>query len=122
MKSTLSLLLILTLTAPSSWGAEPQQAESTGAAKEAAMPEAKWESLRPQMRRDAEGLAMQRRTGTHRSVHLGGRYLHMSAAVRGADGQTRKQCFTSYDAMDKALRGQAPAKQEKEESDAPVEE
>ena len=81
----------------------------------------KWEVLKEQMRRDSEGLRPEQRSGAHRSVNLGGRYLHMSAAVRDSEGRLRKQCFTSYEALDNALKGKAAVSQKEASSDEAVE-
>lgn len=117
LRLTLCLVLITFSTAPLALNAANEQAGET---EPVAPP--KWAVLKEAMRRDATGLEMVTKPGGHRSVHLKGRYLHMSAAIRDATGKLRQECFTSYDAMDNALRGRAPAKDSETEQKEHVEE
>lgn len=70
----------------------------------------KWGVLKEKMRRDGDGLRITRRANGHQSIDLDGRFTHMSALVRDADGKLRRQCFTSFEGLDRALRGNSPVK------------
>jgi hypothetical protein len=52
-------------------------------------------NLTARMSRETAGLEVITHADGRRSVDLGGRFLHMSAAVTGADGKTEVRCFSS---------------------------
>jgi hypothetical protein len=72
----------------------------------------KWGTLKEKMRQDGEGLTEIKRPDGSRSIDLNGRFTHMSALVRDENGKLRPQCFSNFDAMDKALSGKSRVKQE----------
>lgn len=53
----------------------------------------------------SDGLQIITHPDGRRSVHLGGRFAHTSAMVRGPDGKMVIQCFSDPDAMAAALTG-----------------
>jgi hypothetical protein len=68
--------------------------------------------LKEKMRRDGEGLRLIRRADGHQSIDLEGRFTHMSAMVRDENGKWRRQCFETFEALDKAMRGKSPVRNE----------
>ena len=76
----------------------------------------KWAVLEQRMRTDSEGLGVVTHPDGHQSIHLNGRFLHMSAGFRDESGVLRIQCFTNYPAMNEAITGVPQPKQT--ESDA----
>lgn len=56
-------------------------------------------NLAARMSRDTEGLQVVTHADGRRSVNLGGRFMHMSAAVTGVDGITVVRCFSDYQEM-----------------------
>jgi len=56
-------------------------------------------NLAGRMSRDADGLEVVTHADGRRSVNLGGRFMHMSAAVTGVDGNTQVRCFSNYEEM-----------------------
>jgi hypothetical protein len=56
-------------------------------------------NLAARMSRDTEGLQVVTHADGRRSVNLGGRFMHMSAAVTGVDGKTEVRCFSDYQEM-----------------------
>lgn len=63
--------------------------------------------LREGMRRDSQGLTLEEHADGRRSVHLQGRFQHMSVAFRGEGDQLIKRCYHTYDAMMQAGEGDA---------------
>ncbi|NNM28948.1 MAG: hypothetical protein HKO57_05465 [Akkermansiaceae bacterium] len=62
--------------------------------------------LEAKMARDFANLEVREHPGGRRSVHLGGRFLHMSAVVTGPDGESHIRCFSSHEALRRALNPQ----------------
>ena len=62
--------------------------------------------LEEQMRTDMEGLEAEVHRDGRRCIHLKGRFLHMSAAVRDSSGRMRVRCFSNHAAMERAMRGE----------------
>ena len=66
-------------------------------------------NLASRMSRESEDLQVVTHPDGRRSVNLGGRFLHMSAAVTGADGKTEVRCFSNDEEMSATLAAkQAP--------------
>jgi hypothetical protein len=55
--------------------------------------------LAPRMSRDTSGLKVITHADGRQSVNLGGRFMHMSAVVTGADGKTQVRCFSGHQEM-----------------------
>ena len=55
--------------------------------------------LAPRMSRDTSGLKVITHADGRQSVSLGGRFMHMSAVVTGADGKTQVRCFSGHQEM-----------------------
>lgn len=66
-------------------------------------------SLKQIMRRDSDGLIVKSHPEGHESLHLNGRFTHVSAAVLDENEEIQIQCFTEYEALKGALEGTAPA-------------
>ncbi|MFQ3224219.1 MAG: hypothetical protein ACI8Z5_000463 [Lentimonas sp.] len=74
------------------------------AAKELAQ-SAVMETLAMQMSRETDDLQVVTHPDGRRSVHLGGRFMHMSAIGTGADGSPEIQCFSDYQELATSLQG-----------------
>lgn len=66
-------------------------------------------NLASRMSRESEDLQVVTHPDGRRSVDLGGRFLHMSAVVTGADGKTEVRCFSNDQEMSSSQTQQAPA-------------
>jgi hypothetical protein len=66
-------------------------------------------NLASRMSRESEDLQVVTHPDGRRSVDLGGRFLHMSAVVTGADGKSEVRCFSNNQEMSTAQTQQAPA-------------
>lgn len=60
-------------------------------------------TLAAQMSRETDDLEVVNHPDGRRSVHLGGRFMHMSAIVTGANGNPEVQCFTEYQELATSL-------------------
>jgi len=67
-------------------------------------------TLPEQMRWDDEGLEVEVHPDGTESIHLDGRFTHVSAAIRNENGEIQIQCFSGYAAMTDAISGKTPAK------------
>lgn len=65
-------------------------------------------NLASRMSRESEDLQVVTHPNGRRSVDLGGRFLHMSAVVTGADGKTEVRCFSNDQEMSSSQTQQAP--------------
>ena len=67
-------------------------------------------TLPEQMRWDDEGLEVEVHPDGMESIHLDGRFTHVSAAIRDENGEIQIQCFSGYTAMTDAINGKTPTK------------
>ena len=67
-------------------------------------------TLPEQMRWDDDGLEVEVHPDGTESIHLDGRFTHVSAAIRNENGDIQIQCFSGYTAMTEAINGKTPTK------------
>jgi hypothetical protein len=66
--------------------------------------------LQQAMRWDGDDLPVETRPDGAQVLHLGGRFTHVSAAVRTRDGEWVIQCFSGYAAIEEGLTRGIPGK------------
>ena len=87
---------------PARFGSIPLIAHAKAPAQPTAL-----DTLAAQMSRETDDLKVVTHPDGRRSVHLAGRFIHMSAIATGADGNPEVQCFSDYQELSTSLQGTA---------------
>ncbi|MEX0324381.1 MAG: hypothetical protein AB3N63_19650 [Puniceicoccaceae bacterium] len=78
------------------------------------------ENLRERMRRDTHGLSECTHDDGGATVHLQGRYSHVTVALPDGDGGWVYRCFDNYEELQAALAGAVPMSSENSATSEPV--
>lgn len=77
-------------------------------------------NLRERMRRDTHGLSECTHDDGGATVHLQGRYSHVTVALPDGDGGWVYRCFDNYEELQAALAGAVPVSSENSATSEPV--
>lgn len=77
----------------------PAMTEATAQGTKHPDPSSQDDRLAGMMRRDFDGLTVTTHPDGRRSIHLGGRFQHVSSVVTAADGKAHIKCFSSHEEL-----------------------